>query len=141
MSTTYAKAIGILISRCQTFVMATLKSSLFVLNKRKRLPKSEPKMDNPVKLAIYTRRRKLKQKHNTICVGHHYAQTKTDNGKKTQTTEGKDEPIIVFFPTSQRTSRHGAHEGLRFSTPVVLLIYTVQSGKSIGTHRGKKTST
>jgi hypothetical protein len=23
----------------------------------------------------YTRRRKTKQKHNTICVGHHYAQT------------------------------------------------------------------
>jgi hypothetical protein len=25
----------------------------------------------------YTKRRKTKQKHNTICVGHHYAQTKT----------------------------------------------------------------
>ena len=29
-------------------------------------------MDNPEKLA--TRRRKTKQKHNTICVGHHYIQ-------------------------------------------------------------------
>jgi len=35
------------------------------------------KMDNPEKLA--TRRRKTKQKHNTICVGHHYS----SNGCKT----------------------------------------------------------
>jgi len=27
----------------------------------------------------YTRRRKTKQKHNTICVGHHYTQTCTNN--------------------------------------------------------------
>ena len=35
-------------------------------------------MDNPEKLAAYigyTRQRKRKQKHNTICVGHHNAQT------------------------------------------------------------------
>ena len=32
----------------------------------------------------YTRQRKTKQKHNTICAGHHYAQT----------TGGKDEPNI-----------------------------------------------
>jgi len=40
-------------------------------------------MDNPVKLAIYgtqyTRRTQTKQKHNTICVGHHYTQTNTNN--------------------------------------------------------------
>jgi hypothetical protein len=36
-------------------------------------------MDNPEKLAT-KRRRKTKQKHNTIYVGHHY----------TQTTGGKD---------------------------------------------------
>jgi len=39
------------------------------------------------------------EKHNTICVGHHYMQTNTTNVIKTcallQTTEGKDEPIIV----------------------------------------------
>ena len=43
----------------------------------------------------YTRRRKTKQKHNTICVGHHYMQTNTNNVNKTQallqTTGGKDE--------------------------------------------------
>jgi hypothetical protein len=33
----------------------------------------------------YTRRRKTKQKHNTICVGHHYAQTHTNNVNKTWT--------------------------------------------------------
>jgi len=27
----------------------------------------------------YTRRRKRKQKHYTICVGHHYTKTKTNN--------------------------------------------------------------
>jgi hypothetical protein len=30
----------------------------------------------------YTRRRKTKQKHNTICVGHHYTQTNTNNVNK-----------------------------------------------------------
>ena len=80
-----------------------------------------------------------------ICVGHNYEQAKTDNGNKTQPTGGKDEPNIVFIPASQRTSRHGAHEGLTVSTSyrtlVVLLIYAFQSGKRLRTHRGKKTST
>jgi hypothetical protein len=44
----------------------------------------------------YTRRRKTKQKHNTICIGHHYVRTNTNNVNKTcvllQTTGGKDEP-------------------------------------------------
>jgi hypothetical protein len=31
----------------------------------------------------YTRRRKMKQKHNTICVGHHYMQTNRNNVNKT----------------------------------------------------------
>ena len=31
----------------------------------------------------YTRRRKTKQKHNAICVGHHYTQTNTNNVNKT----------------------------------------------------------
>jgi hypothetical protein len=43
--------------------------------------------------------KKKKQKHKAICVGHHYAQTNTNNGKKAlallQTTGGKDEPNIV----------------------------------------------
>jgi hypothetical protein len=38
---------------------------------------------------------------NTICVGHHYAQTNTTNVNKTwallQTTGGKDDPNIVFM--------------------------------------------
>ena len=40
-------------------------------------------MDNPEKVA--TRRRKTKQKHNTICVEPHYAQTNTHNVNKTWT--------------------------------------------------------
>jgi hypothetical protein len=31
----------------------------------------------------YTRRRKTKQKHSTICIGHHYTQTNTHNVNKT----------------------------------------------------------
>jgi hypothetical protein len=31
----------------------------------------------------HTRRRKTKQKHNTICVGHHCMQTNTNNVNKT----------------------------------------------------------
>ena len=48
----------------------------------------------------YTRRRQTKQTHNTICVGHHYAQANTNGVIKTwahlQTTGDKDEPNIVL---------------------------------------------
>ena len=51
----------------------------------------------------YTRWRETKQKHNTICVGHHYTQINTNNVNKTwaliQTTGGKDEPNIVYWYT------------------------------------------
>jgi len=53
-------------------------------------------MDNPEKLATYARRSKTNKtqhnmcwtplctnKHNTICVGHHYAQTDTNNVNRT----------------------------------------------------------
>jgi hypothetical protein len=50
----------------------------------------------------YTRQRNTKQKHNTICVGHHYAQTNTNNVNRTvallQTTGGNDKPKIVCSP-------------------------------------------
>ena len=58
--------------------------------------------------------RKTKQKHNTICLGHHYVQTNTSNVNKTcsllQTTGGKNEPNIVFMQKS-------------YQTPTVLLVY------------------
>jgi hypothetical protein len=38
-------------------------------------------MDNPEKLA--TPGTQYEEKHNTICVGHHYAQTNTNNENKT----------------------------------------------------------
>ena len=58
--------------------------------------------------AGHTRQRiKTKQKHkktNTMCVGHYYPQTNTDNVNKTcallQTTGGKDEPTIVCMRKS-----------------------------------------
>ena len=44
-------------------------------------------MDNPEKLATMgtqdEEKQKQKPKHNTICVGHHYAQTNTNNVYKT----------------------------------------------------------
>ena len=41
-------------------------------------------MGNPVKLATQSAQdeEKPKQKHNTICAGHHYAQANTNNGSK-----------------------------------------------------------
>ena len=48
--------------------------------------------------------KKQTQKHNIICVGHHYAQTNTNNVNNTctllQTTGGKDGVNIVFMPKS-----------------------------------------
>jgi hypothetical protein len=58
-------------------------------------------MDNPEKTGTigHTRWRQTKQKHNTICVGHHYTQANTNNVNKTwallQTTGGQDEQNIV----------------------------------------------
>jgi len=50
------------------------------------------------------RRKKKKKNKNAIYVGHHYAQTNTNNVNKTwaliQTTGGKDEPNIVFMRKS-----------------------------------------
>ena len=61
--------------------------------------KGQSTMDNPYKLA--TRRRKTKQKQNTICVGHHYSQANTNNVTKRcallQTTGCKDEPTRLIY--------------------------------------------
>jgi len=47
-----------------------------------------------------TKTNKTKQKHNTICVGHYYMQTNTNNVNKTwgllQTTGGNDERNFVL---------------------------------------------
>ena len=53
-------------------------------------------MGNSEKLATYgTQERKTEQKHNTICIGYHYAQANSYNVNKTwalpQTTEGIDD--------------------------------------------------
>jgi len=53
----------------------------------------------------YTKPRKPKEKHNTICVRYHYAQTKTDNANKTRTTGSKDKQNIFFFG-----HRNGHHD-------------------------------
>ena len=59
-------------------------------------------MDNPGKLAKLGAQdeHKQQQNNNTLCVGHHYTQTNTNNVSKIwallQTTGGKDELNIVF---------------------------------------------
>jgi len=60
--------------------MATLKQSLFVLNRRKGIPKRAIKNGQSREIGNigYTRRRRRKQKHHTICVGHHYVQKHTN---------------------------------------------------------------
>ena len=82
-----------------------------VSNKRERIPKGQSKTNNPEKLA--TRRRKTKQKHNRICVVHHYPQRNTNNVNKTWTllltTGGKDEPNTFSFFAEIVTSQHGTH--------------------------------
>ena len=54
------------------------------ITKRQRILKGQIKMDSLEKLLNkgYTRRRQTKQKHNTICVRHHYTQH-TNNINKT----------------------------------------------------------
>ena len=68
--------------------------------------------DNSEKLG-YIRRRKSKQKHNTICVGHHCMKVNKNNVNKTcallQTTGCKDEPHIVFMRKSTRTQTVKTH--------------------------------
>ena len=66
--------------------------------------------------------KKEKQKTNTMCFGHHYLQTKTNNVSKTrallQTTGGKDEPNIVLYveiTTRNPKRRHiiGEHKKIK----------------------------
>ena len=52
-----------------------------ILNKRQRIEKSQSKMDNLEKLA--TQGSQDEHKHDTICIGHHYLQTNTNNVNKT----------------------------------------------------------
>jgi hypothetical protein len=59
---------------------------------------------------VNTRRRKTKQNHKTICVGHHYAQANSNNVNKTlvllQTIEGKDEQNIVWMRTGDSERKY-----------------------------------
>ena len=59
-------------------------------------------MDNPDKMATYGTQDE-ERRNNTICVGHHYTQTNTNNVNKTWSllqTGGKDEQNIVFMRNS-----------------------------------------
>ena len=49
-----------------------------LLYKRQRKPKGQYKTENTEKLATQETK-----KHNTICVGHHFTQTNTNNVNKT----------------------------------------------------------
>ena len=57
-----------------------------LINKRQRTQKGQSIMDNPQKLATQSTQdeaKKSKKKHNTICVGHYYTETNTNNTNKT----------------------------------------------------------
>ena len=62
------------------------------------------KQDNPEKMGTQD-----EEKHNTICVGHHYTQANTNNVNKTyallKTNGDKEEPNIVFM-----WKRNGYHK-------------------------------
>ena len=66
------------------------------------IPKGQSKIDNPEKLAI--KGTQDKEKQDTVCVGHHYAQTNTNYVSKTwallQTTTGNDDPNIICYITT-----------------------------------------
>ena len=53
---------------------------MIILNKRQRILKGQSKMDNPEKLVAQGTHNE--EKHNTICVGHYYMQTNTNNINK-----------------------------------------------------------
>ena len=59
------------------------------------------KNEKPEKQATKDTQDEERQKHNTLCVGHHYKQTNTFNINKTcdllHTTGSKDEPNIIFI--------------------------------------------
>ena len=91
-------------------------------------------MDNPEKLATLgtqDSRRQTKQKHNTIYVGHHYAQPNTNNVNNT--TGGKEEPSIgngsEYHNTGLRMSRHliGQHKNLKkmYNMDIIITIIII----------------
>jgi hypothetical protein len=89
---------------------------VIVSNERYRIPNGQSKKDNTEKVATSkgcSRRRKTKQKHNTICVGHHYMQTNTYNVNKSlallQTTGGKDKPNVVFVNHVKKSVRNSSN--------------------------------
>jgi len=90
--------------------------------------------DKPGNNIGYKRRGQTKQKHNTICVVHHYTQRNTNNVNKTwvlQIAGGKDEPNIVFMRKSWRTSQHGTKKTRGSPESVAhLVILTCQFGLS-----------
>ena len=58
-------------------------------------------MDTPEKTGNTGHTIRRKTQPNTVCVGHHYTQTNTNNVNKTrallQITGGKDKPNIVLY--------------------------------------------
>ena len=63
----------------------SVKLVIVEVNKRYRISKGQSNNGQSREAGNigYTRRRKAKQNHNTICVGHHYAQTNRHNVNKT----------------------------------------------------------
>ena len=60
--------------QCQISIKISQKEE----NKRQRTPKGQSKTENPQKLTTNDTQDEEEEKHNAICVGHHYVQTKTN---------------------------------------------------------------
>ena len=70
------------------------KRQVYYKKKRQRIPKGQYKIDPPEKPV--TQGTQDEERHNTVCIGHHYTRTNTNNINKTrvllQTIGGKEEP-------------------------------------------------
>jgi hypothetical protein len=77
---------------------------------------------------LFRRQRKTKQKQNTICAGHHYAQTSLNKANKTRTliqiTGDRDEPNIVFMRVTMTIIWAYNYCSLSLETIIVVLITT-----------------
>ena len=74
------------------------------------------------------------QKPNTMCIGHYYPQTNTDNVNKTwallQTTGGKDEPTIVCMRKSQHGTQNVKTHNRRTQSTTKMSNTILMTGKS-----------
>ena len=98
-------------TRCHNFGRLYIcKGTLYINVREYRRGKQKRTIQRNWKHRIH-KTKKTKQKHNSICVGHHYRQTNTNNVNETrallQTTGDIDELNIVLMRKLQQISQRG----------------------------------